>query len=392
MDIEEFKQKTIQQIVNFFGEDGPLTDGSDTQKLLQEFLSEIETSEIERHCRFCLDRPFKDSGLVLQDLVNEIGRRLNFDVTNGRYRGSSKNLGFDGIWKRENHSIVVETKTTEAYSIDIDTTGKYHKTLIEEGKIGPDSPILYAVGRGENQSLERQIRGSEYLFTTRVIGIESLIKLMKINETSFSHDIASKIGQILRPIDYIRVDGIVDIVFSATEDKQVSEEMSSDNHPVPSDDQETNLIRKEKIIKKRESIAASFSNKMNKNLIKRKSTLFSDPTGNLRVAIVVSRRYGKDLGDHHDNYWYAYTEPMRKFLEPGENAFVIYGCIDKEHAFYLPYQKMEEYLGSMHSTTPKDRPEYWHARLRNQQGKMCLYLNKSRKDIPLENYKLDLLG
>ena len=35
----------------------------------------------------------------LQDIVNELGRRLEFDVENGRYQGTHFGDGSDGIWR-----------------------------------------------------------------------------------------------------------------------------------------------------------------------------------------------------------------------------------------------------------------------------------------------------
>ena len=34
-------------------------------------------------------------GMVLQDLINELGRRLEYSVTNGIYQGTVKTIGFE---------------------------------------------------------------------------------------------------------------------------------------------------------------------------------------------------------------------------------------------------------------------------------------------------------
>jgi hypothetical protein len=49
-------------------------------------------------------------GFVLQDLVNEIGRRLSYDVRG--YQGVVNDIGFDGLWFDGKNHIVVEVKTT----------------------------------------------------------------------------------------------------------------------------------------------------------------------------------------------------------------------------------------------------------------------------------------
>ena len=74
--------------------------------------------------------------MVLQDLINELGRRLDYEVINGRYHGVVNDIGFDGTWlSPEGHSIVLEVKTTDAYRISLDTIAGYRGKLIEVGRI-----------------------------------------------------------------------------------------------------------------------------------------------------------------------------------------------------------------------------------------------------------------
>lgn len=111
----------ILQIVGLAGS-GNLRDGDESQEELRDYLSTVEPEKLIEYAKFCLDNAFTDSGFVLQDVVNEIGRRLEFIVENGRYRGVRNENGFDGIWtSRWSESYVVETKTTSAYTIELGT-------------------------------------------------------------------------------------------------------------------------------------------------------------------------------------------------------------------------------------------------------------------------------
>ena len=38
----------------------------------------------------CLNEKFESGGLALQDVVNQVGRRLGFQVEDGRYRGKAQ--------------------------------------------------------------------------------------------------------------------------------------------------------------------------------------------------------------------------------------------------------------------------------------------------------------
>jgi hypothetical protein len=123
--ISEF---TIEQIVATAG-DGALRDNSTCSQELREYLSGIKTEEIEGHIEHCLSASFNKSGFVLQDL-NELGRRLDYEVTNGRYQGTSIAVGFDGLWRSpDGQTIIVEVKTTDAYRVSLDTIIGYREKL-----------------------------------------------------------------------------------------------------------------------------------------------------------------------------------------------------------------------------------------------------------------------
>src|SRR5262245_22602468 len=111
---------SIAQIVGIAG-DGVLKDASKSSNELRTFLSEVESEKLAEYATYCIENSFTNSGRVLQDVVNETGRRLGFKVENGRYQGVAGDIGFDGIWKGNDFSIVVEVKTTDVYTINLET-------------------------------------------------------------------------------------------------------------------------------------------------------------------------------------------------------------------------------------------------------------------------------
>ena len=91
----------------------------------------------------CLDNDFASKGHVLQDVVNEFGRRLDFIVEDGRYHGVRNAIGFDGTWRRKDApDIVVEVKTTDRYLIDLDTLARYRTRLQQDGRADAEASIL----------------------------------------------------------------------------------------------------------------------------------------------------------------------------------------------------------------------------------------------------------
>src|SRR5512135_3626066 len=109
--------KHIEQLVKISG-DGTLRDGGSASSELRDFFGAIPTELLHQYLNQCQEGAFEDSGLVLQDVVNELGERLGCEVTRGLYRGRQNAIGFDGIWKFPGgYSLVVEVKTTDAYNI-----------------------------------------------------------------------------------------------------------------------------------------------------------------------------------------------------------------------------------------------------------------------------------
>jgi len=118
---EFLETKSIEQIIGIAG-DGCLRDGNETSAQFRDLLANLPSQYIVRYVNECLEKSFQQGGLVLQDLVNEIGRRLGFAIDPGFYRGGGTRIGFDGIWRaKENYGFVVEVKTTEAYQMNLDT-------------------------------------------------------------------------------------------------------------------------------------------------------------------------------------------------------------------------------------------------------------------------------
>lgn len=79
---------TIEQAVKIAG-DGDVRDGSDCSRELREYLSRISSDKLFEHVDHCLTSTFDRSGLVLQDVVSELGRRPGYDVEYGIYRGEN---------------------------------------------------------------------------------------------------------------------------------------------------------------------------------------------------------------------------------------------------------------------------------------------------------------
>ena len=150
----DFDDKHVRQVLSFAGS-GKLTNGSRTSIEFRSLLSHIPSRILTRYADECLAEKLEQGGLALQDVVNEIGRRLGFQVEDGRYTGAQGESGHDGLWLHEHNAIVVEVKTSSTFSFSLATLAGYRSQLVSTGRISEEkSSILIVVGRYETGELE----------------------------------------------------------------------------------------------------------------------------------------------------------------------------------------------------------------------------------------------
>ena len=183
------------------------------RKYIQGNIHKVE--ELRAYVEEALSQSGDQFNKALQDLINHIGQLLGFEVTYGRYRGVRGENGFDGLWcSQTGWSIVVETKTTDAYSIKTATLLGYINSLISEGQIKDIDKVLglYVYGRYGTQTgqLENTIIAEKRRDSLRVIGVEALLNLLELKQKhSLSHEV---VLSLFLPAP-VRIDSMVNLIF-----------------------------------------------------------------------------------------------------------------------------------------------------------------------------------
>ncbi|MBV8848485.1 MAG: hypothetical protein JOZ16_02760 [Methylobacteriaceae bacterium] len=385
---------SIEQVVSTAG-DGILKDGSICSAELREYLAQIRAEKIGSYIEHCLGSSFTKGGMVLQDLINELGRWLDYEVTNGRYQGISSAIGFDGLWRSpEGHSIIAEVKTTDAYRISLETIAQYRSKLSASGQLGHRSSILIIVGRQDTGELEAQVRGSRHAWDVRLISAEALIRLVQLKQNSDASETGRKIRSLLEPMEYTRLDKLIDVMFTAATDvstELVPEEIGEESGeaeagvggPEKSGYQFTNSVQ---LQNKREQIIAALGRSQKATLIQRSRALYWDAAHQVRAACSISKHYDK----RSYPYWYAYHPTWDEFLSEGTPSFFVLGCMDLDFAFATPREVLRPYLESLNTTTTQDDYTYWHIHLVEKAGSYALMLPKRSSSLPLDEYRIKL--
>jgi hypothetical protein len=389
---DDVRQLSIEQVVANAG-DGILKDHSACSEELREYLRYVPTSKIGRYTDHCLSSGFQKSGMVLQDLVNELGRRLDYEVTDGLYQGTVNSVGFDGIWRSpEQHNLIIEVKTTDAYRLSLDTLADYRSKLTANGQVSKASSVLIVVGRKDTGELEAQIRGSRHAWDMRLISVEALLKLVALKENSEAPDTGLKIRSVLTPVEYTRLDRMIDVMFTTVKDVEISENDTSSDTTGDISDQEDRagtwqVTDATLLQQKRDQIVAALAKRENTSFIRKSRALYRNPTDDVRLACAISKRY---LGKNQNPYWYAFHPAWDEFLSAAQIGFYVLGCMDLNVAFAIPYADLKAILGLLHTTVPQEGDPYWHVQLRQEAGGLSIILPKQQKGFSLEPYAMPL--
>lgn len=352
-----FIGKSINQIIAITGE-GKLSDYSDTSNEFREFLENIPSEKLRDYANECLSSSFTDSGIILQDIVNEIGTRLSFKVEYGLYRGRKNAIGYDGIWNsKDGHNYLIEVKTTDAYRINLSTIAKYRDKLIEKDSIEKDnSSILIIVGRQDTGDLEAQIRGSRFAWDIRLISTDSLIQLLFLKEKLNDAKTLQQINKLLKPQEYTRIDNLIELIFLTSRDLELDDDTELDG-PTILESKEDELTKKKFTpVSFHDECVERISEKLNVKFIKQSKVSYESKDHDLGLICSVSKIHKTSK---YKKYWFAFHPHQQEYLEEYQEAYVGYGCGDPRNTILFRYDVFKDYVPNLWTTENEDRM-YWH--------------------------------
>lgn len=389
------RQMNIEQIVKTAG-DGTLRDNAESQNELREYLRQTKVELLASYADYCLNSSFPKSGEVLQDIVNELGRRLEYSVKNGRYQGVPKEVGHDGLWRDPNgHAIVVEVKTTDAYRIRLDTIMGYRDQLLSRNDVSKPCSVLIIVGRSDTGELEAQVRGSRHAWDIRLISVDSLFNLVRVKESTDSSETIAMIRRLLTPVEYTRLDALVDVVFTTTQDVESSVTVETGDQAdvgttlrANKEEAKWDFTPSDIIQAIREGIVSAVGQLHGVNFVKKSRALYWNVDGSRRIVCTVSKRYASQ---GNMKYWYAYHPQWSDFLQGGEVAFFVLGSTDLKVAFALPEALVRSHINDFHTTERKIGGQYYHIKITEKEpNSYFLELPKAKEDLPLKPFEIKL--
>lgn len=386
-----FDSKSLSQILAFAG-DGKLKDNNVTSKEFRDLLDQVPSSLLKQFADNCLTDGFSDSGLALQDIINQIGTRLGFTIEHGLYRGKQNDIGFDGIWtSTEGHSLVLEVKTTDAYRINLDTIAKYRRKLIEQNRISKtQSSILIVVGRQDTGDLEAQIRGSQHAWDIRLLSTDSLLKLLSLKETLNDTKTIQQINELLKPREYTRIDKLIELIFLTSKDLQLAEQTEEDIEEIEELSTEKKKRKASEVkatpVNFHEQCLTRITAKLNINFIKQTRISYTNKDKTIGLICAISKPHKQG---QHEKFWFAFHPHQNDFLKTLDKAFVAFGCGSPDKLFLIPYNEFEPLIKSFWTTENEDRM-YWHVVIHNRDNKYLLAQPQIEKGsmVDITKYKV----
>jgi hypothetical protein len=219
---------------------GPLDDSGGPNSASARFRTYIqenirEVGDLRAYVEAAVSSSGDQYNKALQDLVNHMGSLLGFEVEFGRYRGVAGEIGFDGLWQSPTDWVlVVETKTTDVYSVKTSTILGYINGLVSAGRIKrPDQALgLYIYGRFDagTSQLEKAIMAEKRQEQLRVVSVDALLNLLELKQ---EYDLEHQtIMQLVLPSS-VRIDVIVNLLFDITaQERRSAVEEAPSTQPV----------------------------------------------------------------------------------------------------------------------------------------------------------------
>ena len=131
---------------------------------------------------------------------------------------------------------------------------------------------------------------------------------------------------------------------------------------------------------KRQTIVKALSKREGVHLIKNCGALYSSSDGTIKAACTISKRYSTG-----SPYWYGYAPRWESFLSKAKASYLVLGCMDRDRAYAIPYERIAKLLPHLHRTPQR----HWHLVLEeNSTGEIELVVPKSGSQIGLKEYEV----
>lgn len=242
---------------------------------------------------------------------------------------------------------------------------------------------MIVVGRNDTGDLEAQIRGSRFAGEIRIISVGALLRLMNLRENLTDPKTIKHICEILIPKEYIRLDDIVDLVFSVV---PKSNQKTAVGKPSEDNEEKTVDTDEKQPTDFRAACIQKWTKKKGVNLDQKTEATYASYDEKVRVVCAVSTKAHEARSAE---YWFAFHLHQNKFLAEAGEGFVILGCGTLQQILSIPYKKLKPLLKDLGITYRKNGQYYWHMKIRWKDDKFWLVRKDGKEKVLFSQYLIE---
>jgi hypothetical protein len=220
-----------------------------------------------------------------------------------------------------------------------------------------------------------------------LISVDALLKLCHVRQGT-DENTQRRMEAILRPLEFTRLDQLIDVVFTAVEDVlQGDAEIDVSAEPAASGDAEPVAGRKhlrsrrEDLEAARSDLVAAINRHMSLSVTQHSRALFQNHNGSERLVCGISKVY-PDGG-----LWFVFHPRWQAFLSGADRAFVALAVVGETYGFVIPVSVVVDLLPRLFRTGDPDHPTYWHLPIGSPQAAPVLRL-RDGEQLDLAPYRV----
>ena len=188
------------------------------------------------------------------------------------------------------------------------------------------------------------------------------MRLLSVREDVEDPLTAERIRSVLVPKEFTRVDEIIDLVFSATEDIQQEERVEEDEEEKK---EETVEHEKRTPVRFHEACVKRIASVLQRDFLLRSRARFSTPGDDVRLVCIVSKEHSNR---GRRGYWFAFHPHQLEFLASATDSSVAFGCGSPDRILLIPYESFRPWLEQMNQTHTAEGKSYWHVQIHLDDG------------------------
>jgi hypothetical protein len=206
--------------------------------------------------------------------------------------------------------------------------------------------------------------------------VKALISLMLLKQKVENPNIIRQINSILIPMEYTRLDQIIEILFSTAEDikeeEQAEEPGAGETGPrfTPVSFHESCIERLQK--------------KLSLSLVKKTRASYISADGSTAFVCAVSKEH---LQGEQTRYWYLFHPYQKEFLEKFSKGFIAFGCGSAGTLVLISKGDFFSWLDSFNKSEKEDG-FVWHVHIVSEKGKLWMVRKQGGAAIDLSPYKI----